>query len=757
LFDSVATPATMTLARMTLVYAENGRGKTTLSAILRSLATGVAVPILERRRLGAANPPHIVIDSDGGPPPCTFQNGAWNRSVPNMAVFDDSFVDENICSGLLVEAGHRQRLHEFILGARGVALNTALQQAVDEVEAHNRTLRGKADAIPAGARGDLNVDDFCALPAAANIDQGIQDAERNLQAAKEQTSIRTAEGFDPFLLPEIDSDGISEVLSAELSDLNSEAAARVQNHLQQIGGGGEEWVASGMDRVQRHSLESCPFCAQDLSASTIIEHYRAYFGEAYGSLKDLIAGTIREFARSHGTGEPGDVDSQAAFERAIRIAVERRQFWSRFTDIPEIAIDTAKVAQARSLAQRAILSALRAKQASPLERMALDENAQKALAAYEAVRQEVEALNGSLQGANRAIALVREQAAAGNVAVLQRDVTRLKATKARHSAEVAPACQEYLTEKAAKTAAEQRRDAARAALDQYRTDIFPTYQTAINEYLRRFNAGFRLTQVTAQNTRGGSACVYSVLINNQAVAIGANPAPGVPSFRSSLSAGDRNTLALAFFFAALDQDQALADKIVVIDDPVSSLDEHRSLTTTQELRRLMQRAGQVIVLSHNKPFLCGLWDATDDSPRVALEVVRDNNGSTIRSWDVNQDLVTLHDRRHEILRAYVTTAAGVDAREVAEAIRPVLEKFCRVSYPDAYPPGQLLGPFRGICQQRVGAANQILDRDDIDELHALTEYANLFHHDTNAAFRTQNINDAELLDFVQRTLAFARR
>jgi len=132
-FDSVASAAAIALARLTLAYAENGRGKTTLSAILRSLATGDAVPIQERQRLGAAHPPHVVIDCDGGPPPAIFQNGAWNRTVVNMVVFDDTFVDENICSGLVVEPGHRQRLHDLILGSRGVALSRSLQRLADQI------------------------------------------------------------------------------------------------------------------------------------------------------------------------------------------------------------------------------------------------------------------------------------------------------------------------------------------------------------------------------------------------------------------------------------------------------------------------------------------------------------------------------------------------------------------------------------------------------------------------------------------------
>jgi hypothetical protein len=80
-FDSVCGAANILLARLTLIYAENGRGKTTLSAILRSLATGDPIPIAERRRLTAHHPPHVVVDCDGGPPAAMFQNNGWNGST----------------------------------------------------------------------------------------------------------------------------------------------------------------------------------------------------------------------------------------------------------------------------------------------------------------------------------------------------------------------------------------------------------------------------------------------------------------------------------------------------------------------------------------------------------------------------------------------------------------------------------------------------------------------------------------------------
>lgn len=754
-FDSVDSAATITLARLTLVYAENGRGKTTFTAILRSLATGNPIPITERRRLAAQHPPHVVLDCDGGPAPAIFRNGAWNRTLPNMVIFDDVFVDENVYSGLAVEAEHRQNLHELILGTQGVALNRQLQDLVSRIEEHNAALRTKAAAIPATERGRLSVDEFCALPARADIDEAIQATERALAAAREQDPVRNTALFDILSLPAFDIVAIDSILQEDLPSLDAAAAARVRTHVAGLGPGAEAWIGEGMQRlpspVLAASTSTCPFCAQKLTGSPVITHYRAYFSSAYADLKRRISEALAAINRTHGDDLP------AAFERSVRIAVERRQFWSRFCDVPELAIDTAMIVRDWSSAREAVETALTAKQAAPLDRITLAPDAREAVAVYDTHRRKIVARGDALVAANEAIRLVKEQAATANPEAIAADLSRLRATKARYTTACARMCDDYLGEKAAKDQTERQRDLARSELDQYRTNVFPGYQTAVNIYLGRFNAGFRLDSVTSTNTRGGPACSYNVVINNTPVAVaGGSPTPGEPTFRTTLSSGDRNTLALAFFFASLDQDPLLASKVVVIDDPISSLDDHRSLTTVQEVRRLAESADQAIVLSHNKLFLCRIWEGADRSTRRAIQMARDGMGSTIRSWDVDQDCVTEHDRRDAMLREYLVTDAP-NAREVACSIRPHLEAFLRVACPEHFPPGKLLGPFHSLCRQRVGTPQEILDDVSTQELGDLKEYANKFHHDTNPAWETEAINDVELRGFVRRALMFAKR
>lgn len=373
---------------------------------------------------------------------------------------------------------------------------------------------------------------------------------------------------------------------------------------------------------------------------------------------------------------------------------------------------------------------------------------------YRARVAEVAALSERLVGTNARLAIVKEQAAADDLSALGTDLAKLRAQKARYEPEILPHCDNYLTEKAAKTATEALRAQARAALDQYRQQIYPAFEAAINDCLRRFGASFRLGEIQSVNTRAGSSASYVVVINQQNVDVTAEAGP---SFRNTLSAGDRNTLALAFFFASMEQDPNLANKIVVIDDPMTSLDDHRTLRTREEIMALTARVRQVIVLSHSKPFLCSLWEQADRNASISLRINRAAVGSEIALWDVRNDSISEHDKRHELVRAYLQVADPAKEREVAQALRPILESFMRVAYPEHFPPETLLGPFIGICEQRVGGPNEILLAADIAELRSLLNYANRFHHDPNPAWQTAAINDAELSDFAQRTLIFASR
>ena len=65
------------LKRHSLLFAENGRGKTTICTILRSLQSGVGAHVIGRTTLGSIDTPEIRILSDDST--LIFSNGTWNQ------------------------------------------------------------------------------------------------------------------------------------------------------------------------------------------------------------------------------------------------------------------------------------------------------------------------------------------------------------------------------------------------------------------------------------------------------------------------------------------------------------------------------------------------------------------------------------------------------------------------------------------------------------------------------------------------------
>jgi wobble nucleotide-excising tRNase len=750
LFDSVAEGAKLPFAKVTVIYGENARGKTTLAAIMRSLSSGEGSALVERHRLGAAHPVEIIVDG-ASKAPMRFQNGAWSATDQSIAVYDDEFVAQNVCAGLAVESEHRQNLHELILGSKGVALNKAQNDAIAEIEEHTRQLRLKGEAIPAAKRGRLTIEQFCHLPPIDDLKTKIEEATKRLAAAKSSAEVAAALPLPTLAVPSFDLAELGELLNRGLPELEREAALRVQQHLQKLGARGERWVAEGVETQQRLAAigdVECPFCGQDLAGSDVVRHYTAFFSEAYRDLKAEVTTALRGLATRHG-GE-----AHAAFERQLRETGERCEFWKQFVAVPDIKADTTKTTLAWNAARQSIEALLQQKQAAPLERLAVSREATVAVEAFNDERKPLDALAAALVKANEAIALVKEQAHAANVNVLASDLALLSATEARYEQETDKLCAAYLEEAKAKAKKEKLRDNARAALNTYRKSVFPAYETSVNGYLRRFNAGFRLGKVSAVNTRGSTVADYCVVINERPVALAADHGP---CFRNTLSAGDRNALALAFFFAMLESDPNFAGRTIVIDDPMSSLDEHRTLHTVTELHRLAGQVSQVIVLSHSKPFLASVWQKCAAMPRTALQVSRAQNGSTLAAWDVTDDLVTVYDKWHAEAREYVRAADPAAARRIAESLRPMLEQFVRIAYPEHFAAGGKLGQFVDLARRRLGTPQAYLGPNDTTELRALLDFANRYHHAENPAYQVEAINDGELLDFVRRTLAFTSR
>ena len=93
-FKNFSARGDIELKRLSLLFAENGRGKTTLCAVLRSLQSGVGAHVIGRTTLGSTDAPEIRILADGRT--FSFGSGAWNSTLSDIVIFDATFVSENV-------------------------------------------------------------------------------------------------------------------------------------------------------------------------------------------------------------------------------------------------------------------------------------------------------------------------------------------------------------------------------------------------------------------------------------------------------------------------------------------------------------------------------------------------------------------------------------------------------------------------------------------------------------------------------------
>jgi len=749
-FDTADASQISPYEKLALIYAENGRGKTTVCATLKSLSSGNADLILERKRLGAKNAPHVVVQFDK-PNTAVFQNGSWTQTEQNIRVFDDIFVAQNVCSGVEVFSSHRKNLHELIIGADGLELSNQLKEQVEKNEEHNRKLKEFGNEISSTERGPFTVEQFCSLKRHDDIDSQINAAKRQLAASQNAVKVENMSVFSAIEIPEFSLPEISTTLTTTLEDIDSAALGKVKAHLKTLNNDGETWVREGLLHLKHldKTRSDCPFCGQDLEESQLVDLYRKYFSKAYAELISNLNETINKLEQIHGR------DAPAAFERLIRETVQRKSFWEKYTNVPNEEFDTAEISLIWKKARDALLHLLKEKRSAPLDNFEIDKKTRTFLTDYEDIRRQITIKSDSFLSVNSAIGVVKEQTSSADLSALQGDLNRKLAIKSRFDDEVIKKCNAYLSEKALKKQTDKLKKDIREKLDEHRSKAFPTYGESINDFLSRFGASFRIGPVDSVNNRAGSSANYTLLINNETVPLAIESFE--PSFRNTLSAGDRNTLALAFFFASLSEHASRNELIVVIDDPMTSLDEHRRRVTLQQINRLAQEVEQIIVLSHSKPFLFGVWEQCQQIQKSAHIISRSQDTSIFADWIITDDMVTEHDRRYEKCLSYLANANSAIERDVAISLRLMLEKYLRVSYPNEFKSGDYLGIFVTKCRDRFSQHSPILSEEDTTELRDILDYANKFHHNTNPSFATEIINDGELTTFVKRTLSFMGR
>lgn len=508
---------------------------------------------------------------------------------------------------------------------------------------------------------------------------------------------------------------------------------------------GEIWLGEGLGYIRENT---CPFCGQSLvGAVALIGAYKAYFSEAYNGLRTEID-TLRQAIE----GGLGDREI-ARVERLLEQNFAGVDFWSRYCEIGALPLASGEGATGESLRRlrQAALSLLDRKAATPLDRVAPDAAFTAATSALAIMQAGTAGYNQAVRAANATIAAKRAAAAAADVSTVESSLTRLRATKKRHEPNARAACAAYESAQQEKKALEDQKEDVRKKLDDYTKLVIGQYEQTINRLLDDFNAGYRITGTRHGYPGGVASSSYQILINDTAVDLGdERTALDKPSFRNTLSSGDKSTLALAFFLAQLDHGPDKAAKIVVFDDPFNSQDSFRKNCTIQKIKKCGDGCRQVIVLSHDERFLKLIWDRLAHVPgerkclRLSRIGVRD---TTVSEWDIEVATQAQFLADRQALADYYNSAEG-HPRDVVNKIRPVLETYCRNLYPSQFALADSLG---AIIAKIRGTGPTHPFAPVLEDLEALNAYTTPYAHGQPDA-ATAPIDDNELHGFVKKTL-----
>jgi len=733
--------------KLNLVFADNGRGKTTLCAVLRSLQSGQAEPIKERSTLGVKDLPSVQIRARGNNH--TFSKNVWSAPFEDIAIFDSVFVHDNVFAGDYVDSEHKKNLYKVIVGAQGVSLAKQIESLDTQIRDANSKITEKKEALLKLVPKGISVEAFIALQQIQDVDAKIKAKKEKIQGkkktAEKATEIKAKGEFKKVTLPKFPTAVLS-VLKQEITDILVDAETKVRKQIadHKMGKQGEAWLSQGVSYTHE---EKCPFCGQSVDQNVLITAYRSHFNRAYETLKISVAQLSNQIEASIGAA------SLKPSENAVATNLVLTEFWKQLFEVNLPAFPINEVLGNFESLKKATLLLAQKKQESLITSVVPDSAFLKLLTLIDGYQKIVDSYNTSVDSCNVLVASQKKMAAQGSdIASLNKELFELEAKKTRFESGAVTACQNYSAAVFNKSTFEKQKETSKKQLDTYCQNILQFYETAINTYFDLFNTGFRIVN-TKHDYRGGPPrSTFQIQINNIPVDVGdQKTSPGTPSFKTTLSAGDRNALALAFFMAAVEKDPKIAQKVVVLDDPFTSLDRFRRNCTQQIIGELAKKVRQVFVLSHDPMFLKLLFDECPGADIKTIQLCPSGKQTTITEWDIIEETESIYLQNHRTLLNFYQTQNG-DHTNVARSIRPFLEGMLRVHFPGQFPANEWLGGFIEKIRNSDPDSGLQHALPDLPELGAINGYSKKFHHDQNPNADAEKINLDELLGYVKRVL-----
>ncbi len=371
-------------------------------------------------------------------------------------------------------------------------------------------------------------------------------------------------------------DKLKSLFSFDIDKEAGQVSEEIKEHISKVG---REFIEKGIELQKEMPDNACPFCTQKIT-NNIIQVYTSYFNKSIEQFKQdssEVSGTLKKILEQWNIKEI-------------------LQSFERFEPFMKKNFSTNKESLKNALEQIKVLLEKLQKEVDKKEGV---ENKEKFQEIDKKLSENYEKLQQCVGETGNILNQKKEQKK--KLEKLKKDLKEAKIKKAKHDSYDWQKSKEgtkrklsilnrgyerlnYLLEKIDKKLKELS--------DQKRPDI-----ETINNYLKALN----LPKYSLDKD-------YRIVLNSDALENS--------EAKIILSDGEKTTLAFAYFLARLKlfyKKEDLKKLVVVIDDPISSLDEQRIYNTTclvakinQELALNKEDKAQVFVLTHNHTFMARL-------------------------------------------------------------------------------------------------------------------------------------------------------
>jgi len=571
-----------------------------------------------------------------------------------------------------------------------------------------------------------------------------------MQALKDSQRIQTKEELAQLQLPSLPVDALKRILARTVEGVSGDAATKIKEHIAACCESGDEtWFRQGVAYLKGNT---CPFCGQDTSGVALVEAYRAHFTQALRTLSEETDRVGRDLEELLSERALLKVNSVVAANE------NQAEFWREYADCQFPELDAEKLDSVWHGCLAEFKSALEHKVAHLVDAIPVPEALENSVRHYEELVSRVASYNGLVRSANERMRGLKAAVRGGDVGRAKDEQRRLADYQVRSRPEVHGLCDELASIIKDKDDLTNQKETAKTRLLALTTHVFSRFQDSINMYLSRFGAVFSIARVEGNFIGGKPSSGYCIVIENKDVPLAAPKGDKPrPFFGNTLSSGDRSTLAFAFFLARLDQCNSLADRIIVLDDPISSLDSHRCACTKDEVLELASGAQQVLLLSHDALFLNSVWKGArrlDKLSPSALKISRLGDcDSTLADWDITSAIQEQYLRECRTLQSF-RHGGREDPDQVARCIRPVLEHNLRARFPTELGEQEGLGKMI-VCIRQADASSCLAAlQPRLSDIERLDAYAAPEHHDDRLRRAQPARNETELRTYVSTALDF---